>query len=197
MIIGVDMDGVLLDDDTYRLDHITKYCFENNLQGMDNPYKYENKCNWSKEILEDYRKKYFFDYIKNAPVRKYASEIIRKLHDEGNKIIIITGRHKTREQSPIGDQMREDTVNWLNKNDIVYDEICFACSPKVQEVKENSIDVMIDDSPDVIEAVTKITNVLCFDNRYNRDLEYENMTRVFSWYDIYMKLREMKKSIEI
>lgn len=29
MIIGIDIDGVLIDDDTYRLDTISKYCYEN------------------------------------------------------------------------------------------------------------------------------------------------------------------------
>lgn len=58
MNIGIDIDGVLMDDDTYRLDTITKYCYENNLPDLDNPYKYESKCNWSNEIKEDYRKKY-------------------------------------------------------------------------------------------------------------------------------------------
>ena len=46
MNIGIDMDGVLMDDDTYRLDTITKYCYENNLPDLDNTYKYESKCNW-------------------------------------------------------------------------------------------------------------------------------------------------------
>lgn len=47
---------------------------------------------------------------------------------------------------------------------------------------------MIDDSPEVISKLVKVTKVFCFDNRYNRDLSYENMTRVFSWYDIYRKI---------
>ena len=63
MRIGIDIDGVLIDDDTYRLDTMTKYCFENNLPGLQNPYKYEAKCNWSSNIEEDYRKKYFFEYM--------------------------------------------------------------------------------------------------------------------------------------
>ena len=106
MIIGIDIDGVLIDDDTYRLDNMAKYCYENELPNIDNPYSYEKKCNWTSDIYEDYRKKYFFNYIKTAPVRAYASEIIKKLHDEGHKIIIITGRYKTQEDSELGNQMR-------------------------------------------------------------------------------------------
>lgn len=191
MIIGVDIDGVLIDDDTYRLDYITKYCYENQLPNLDNPYAYEDKCIWKKEILEDYRKKYFFYYIKNASVRNFAAEVINKLHNEGHKIIIITGRYKTQEDSKIGEQMRKDTVYWLNKNNIIYDEICYAYCPKIKEIKEKNIDIMIEDSPKTIPQIAKITKVLCFDNRYNRDLKCDNMIRVFSWYDIYRKIKQV------
>lgn len=188
MIIGIDIDGVLIDDDTYRLDHMTKYCYENNLDDLDYPYGYEEKSKWSHDILEDYREKYFFEYIKNAPPRNFAADIIKKLHDEGNKIIIITARYKTQEDSGIGEQMRTDTVNWLNKNGIVYDDVCFTVSPKTMAMQENNVDIMIDDSPEVLPEITKIVKALCFDNRYNRDLNLPNMTRVFSWYDIYRKI---------
>lgn len=188
MNIGIDMDGVLIDDDTYRIDTMTKYCYENNLGNLDNPYKYESKCKWSEEIKEDYRQKYYFEYVKNMPARKYAAEVIEKLHNEGNKIIIITGRYKTQEDSEIGKKMRDYTVQWLKNNNIVYDEICYAHCPKTKEIQEKNIDIMIDDSPEILREIVKYTKVLCYDNRYNTNLEYKNMIRVFSWYDIYSKI---------
>ena len=191
MIIGIDIDGVLADDDTYRLDYMAKYCFENNLPNLNKPYEYENKCDWNKETAEDYREKYFYDYIKNVESRRFASEITKKLHDDGHKIIIITGRYKTTEVSEIGNLMRKYTKEWLDKNNIVYDEICFAKCPKLKEVREKNIDIMIDDSPEVVNIVHNSCKVFCFDNRYNVNLECSNMTRVFSWYDIYRKIKEM------
>jgi uncharacterized HAD superfamily protein len=193
MNIGIDIDGVLIDDDTYRLDNISKYCYENNLSRIPNPYEFEIKYNWSDIVELDYKDKYYFDYVKNAPIRKYAKEVIDKLREDGNKIIIITGRYKTKENTKIGKQMREDTINWLNKNGIIYDEVCFANCPKVKEVIDNKIDVMIDDSPEVLEEVSKVTKVLCFDNRYNKDISNSNITKVYSWYDIYMVLKEFNK----
>lgn len=191
MNIGIDIDGVLVDDDTYRLDTMAKYCFENKLPNLDNPYKYEDKCNWSKEIEEDYRQKYYYEYLKNAPVKAFAPEVIEKLHNEGNKIIIVTGRYKTQENSNTGEKMRKYTSDWLSKNNIIYDEICYAYCPKLKEIKEKNIDIMIEDSPETISKIVEITKVLCFDNRYNRDLICNNMTRVFSWYDIYRKINNL------
>lgn len=196
MNIGIDIDGVLMDDDTYRMDTMTKYCYENNLGTLDNPYNYESKCEWKEETKEDYRQKYYFEYVKNIHARMFAAEVIKKLHDEGNKIIIITGRYKTQEDSKIGQQMRDYTVNWLKNNNIIYDEICYAHCPKTNEIQENNIDVMIDDSPEILKEIVRYTKVLCFDNKYNMDLKYDNMTRVFSWYDIYMKIRNLNINFE-
>lgn len=193
MNIGIDIDGVLMDDDTYRIDTMTKYCYENNLGNLDNPYKYESKCNWSEEIKEDYRQKYYFEYVKNMPAKKFAAEIIEKLHNEGNKIVIITGRYKTQEDSKIGQRMRDYTVQWLKNNNIIYDEICYAHCPKTKEIQEKYIDLMIDDSPEILKEIIKYTKVLCFDNRYNMNLQYDNMIRVYSWYDIYIKIKELVK----
>ena len=192
MNIGIDIDGVLIDDDTYRLDTMAKYCFENNLPNIENPCKYENKCNWSEEIKDDYSRKYYFEYLRNVPARRFAAEVIEKLHNEGNRIIIITARDKSQENSDIGEQIRNYTINWLNNNKIVFDEICYAYCPKTKEIQEKNIDIMIDDSPEILSEIVKYTKVLCFDNRYNINLQYDNMIRVFSWYDIYRKIKNLE-----
>lgn len=41
MNIGIDIDGVLTNDDDYILDFTSKYCYENNLNGFDNANLYE------------------------------------------------------------------------------------------------------------------------------------------------------------
>lgn len=40
MRIGIDIDGVLTNDDEYILDCTSKYCYENNLEGFIDPYNY-------------------------------------------------------------------------------------------------------------------------------------------------------------
>lgn len=52
---------------------------------------------------------------------------------------------------------------------------------------ENKIDIMIEDSSTKINELVKIVKVLYYDTRYNRNIENENIIRVYSWYDIYMK----------
>lgn len=194
MNIGIDIDGVLTNDDDYLLDCISKYCYEHNLNGFDNPTLYEyRKLNWDENIIDDYRNEYFLNYVKNEPARKFASEVIKKLREDGNKIFIISARYKTAENGKIGnDNIRECTLNWLSKNNIEYDKIIFTKIPKVNEILENKIDIMVEDSPTIIDELVKIVKVLYYDTRYNKNIEHENIIRVYSWYDIYMKINEIK-----
>lgn len=68
----------------------------------------------------------------------------------------------------------------------------FTKPPKVKEILENKIDLMIEDSPTTINELVKVVKVLYYDTRYNRNIEHENIIRVYSWYDIYMKINEIK-----
>lgn len=41
----------------------------------------------------------------------------------------------------------------------------------------------------ILDCVSKF----CYDCRYNRDLNCKNMIRVFSWYDIYRKIKGLNE----
>lgn len=194
MNIGIDIDGVLTNDDDYILDFTSKYCYENNLKSFDNANLYEyRKLNWNEDTINTYRNKYFLNYVKNEPARRFASEVIKKLKEKGHKIFIISARHKTAENGKIGnDNIRECTLNWLEKNNIEYDKIIFTKPPKVKEILENKIDLMIEDSPTTINELVKVVKVLYYDTRYNKNIEHKNIIRVYSWYDIYMKINEIE-----
>ena len=193
MNIGIDIDGVLTDDDEYILSSTSKYCYENNIEGFTNPYNYEyNKLNWTQEIIDSYRSKYFEEYVDNEPPRKFASEVIKKLKNDGHKIFIITARYRSLDNTEAGEDMRFRIKRWLDKNEIVYDKLLFAETPKLKEINENKIDIMIEDSPTTIPDIVGATKVFCFDARYNQNLKFNNMIRVFSWYDIYRKVKELE-----
>ena len=169
MNIGIDIDGVLTTDDEYLMDCISNYCFENNLDSFTDPYAYEFN-------------------IDNEPARKFASEVTKKLKSDGHHIYIITARHDCKKP-----EMKRRIENWLNKNNISYDKLICANVPKIKEIQENNIDIMIEDSPSTIPQINDIVKVFCYDARYNKELKLNNVTRVFSWYDIYSKINLLKK----
>ena len=192
MNIGIDIDGVIMDDDTYRLAHMSKFCYEHNLPPLEYPYGYETKGNWDAKTSALYRQEYFLDYVQHGPAHLFVSEITHKLHEEGHNLVIITSRHKTTHNTPEGEQMRQLTIQWLKEHNVYYDKICFAIWPKVEDIQENKIDIMIEDCVEAIIAQSKYTKHLCYDTRYNRNFTLKGMNRVFSWYDIYRNIKEME-----
>lgn len=195
MKIGIDIDGVLTNDDDFIINCTSKYCYENNLDFFKNPYAYEyEKLDWDEDTINKYRKLYFDDYVDNEPVRKFASEVIKKLKEDGHEIYIITARHKSHDDTLDGENMRQRIKKWLDMNEILYDKLIFARAPKTNELVENKIDLMIEDSPNMIPVMKEIVDVFCYDTRYNQKIKNDNVTRVFSWYDIYKKINEKIRS---
>lgn len=195
MRIGIDIDGVLTNDDDFIIACTSKFCYENNLDFFKNPYAYEyEKFDWDEDTINNYRNLYFDDYVDNEPVRKFASEVIKKLKDEGHKIYIITARHKSHDDTPDGENMRQRIKKWLDMNEILYDKLIYARAPKTNELVENKIDLMIEDSPNMIPVMKDVVDVFCYDTRYNQEIKYDNVTRVYSWYDIYKKINEKIRS---
>ena len=79
----------------------------------------------------------------------------------------------------------KDMVNkWLLDNNIKYDKIVYTKGSKLPYCIQNNIDIMIEDAPMNIKEISTKIPVLCFDNPYNKEIEGENITRVYSWYDV-------------
>ena len=81
---------------------------------------------------------------------------------------------------------------WFKEKDINYDKLIFTKGSKLPYCLENKIDIMIEDSPRNIKEISTKIPVLCFDNLYNKEVEGENITRVYSWYDVLNKIHKIK-----
>lgn len=193
MNIGIDIDGVLTDFQKQAIDYGTKMCAEENWAiHIDVSEYWEVKAfNWTDEQGQKFWDKYFIKYLTETPVRTFAPEVIEKLQQEGNKIVLITAR--TEDDMPPEDygKMQQITKDWLKAKNIKYDKIIFE-KEKIQPCIENNIDVMIEDSPKNIEKLSKQIKVIKFDCQYNKDVNNENITTAYSWYHIYKIIKEMK-----
>jgi len=196
MRIGVDVDGVLTDLETFHLERCARVVYEKCGKEILHPDAYDIKAMFDLDsnMGDDEWLDLLFDYAENWPARPYAAETIRALKDAGHEIYIVTARLQTNRDDEIGEKMRRTVTDWLCKNGIVYDKIFFR-SPvgKLVICKENHIDVLIDDSPRNVTLVSEGLPVLCFDARYNRHCAGENIIRCFSWFDVYTKIKAMEK----
>lgn len=193
MKIGIDIDGVLNNMHEFIIEYGTKLCNELG------KYKIENINAqwsteiflWSNEVAHELWNKFGNELYVKSSARKFASEVIKKLKDENNEIFIITARKNNDEWFPpeLRENTEEVTIKWLEENEIIYDKIFFDSKDKAKVCRELGIDIMIEDDPKNIDMLTETTNVLIFDTLYNRLDKYKEVTRAYSWYDIYNVLQ--------
>lgn len=193
MNIGIDIDGVLTNIESWQNESAAKYMYEKYNKGIINASGYDTSEIYG--VTKEQDQKWWFEsyeeYMKE-PVRKYASEVINKLSEEGNKIYIITARCIEKEFTKMTDEIMQDGIKkWLKENNIKYNEIYFSPEDKTTICKKLKLDMMIEDKKANIEEISKIMPVYCFDAKYNKDIkENKNIIRCYNWYDIYKKIKE-------
>lgn len=169
--VAFDIDGVLTNIESFMLENGKK--FFNGKYDVVNPNGYDIKeifgCTENEE--NDFWKRYLLPYVIKYPARNGASELTRKLHEDGAKIHIITSRIFTDKDNKTGKLMRFIVKEWLKHNGIIYDNIEFCNESKVDAIKKYNIDVIYEDSPKNILELSNYTKVICMDASYNRKIE--------------------------
>ncbi len=197
MRIGIDVDGVLNDIGDWHISHGKKYCVENNIvrpMSLD-AYFVKDIFHLSKEERDHFFNKHMVDLVHNIPVRYFASDVIKELKKLGHTIVILTARGNDFLVGEHEGKIEEYTKNWLDKHDIVYDEIITGSRSKVDACFDNKIDIMIEDKDVNIMEISSYIPVLCFDALHNHHINGVRVHRVYSWYDIleYFKNLEPKR----
>ncbi len=161
MRIGIDIDGVITNVEEFEIDYGSKYFYE---AGKLNAIK--AKLDFNKEDFyidekssNDFWSKAIYDYVKIKP-RNFASDVIKRLKDEGNAICIITNRCNLSYCAIKSDKMKKIVIKWLDENSIYYDELIFSSGDKLKFIIDNKIDVMIEDSPRNIKAVSNVKVII-------------------------------------
>lgn len=188
MNIGIDIDGVLLDLERFAIDYGTKFCIEENLDIKINIQEYWEglKFNWTEEQENKFWNKYIIKYFKQYQPREFASEIIKKLKKEGNKIYIITARNEEGLPQEEYGKSQEITKTWLNENNIEYDKLIFTPdSEKLEQCLKNNVEIMIEDSPTNIKNISEKIPVIKYNCSYNENILGKNIITTYSWYQIY------------
>lgn len=203
MNIGIDIDGVLTNYRKFTIEQGKRYCEENKKGKLVNSNGYDSTdiFDWDEKTDLDFWIKNIFLYAKENPVIEGASENIKRLKDDGHTIYIITARWLASPetdknfsyQNDIREKMRKTIKEWLAKNNIIYDYIIFSEEDKSKYILENNIDIMIEDSPNNLKNLSKLTKMICVDWPYNKDVKSDNIYRCYNWNEIYDKIFEISK----
>ena len=195
MRIGIDIDGVLCDAEKWQLDYGSKYFYEKFGKNIIDFEAYENMDMFGVSEKEDieFWAEYFEPFSKFIRVRELASEVIKKLKNDGNEIYIITARGSflnRLERFEEYEISKSWVIDWLKENEIYYDKLLFTTEDKLDTCLANRIDLMIEDkSKNMISISTKIP-VICYHANHNKNCNNENIRRCYSWYDIYRVIKE-------
>lgn len=193
MKIGIDIDNVISNFNDELLKEYLKHDKELRNTGIINKDVFirYGMFDWTeKEETEFYKNSIERIAIKLKPIHR-ATETIKKIKEDGNEIIIISGRNNGEYNNPY-----KLTEEWLAKYNIVYDKLiltnAYNKEEKANVCKENNIDIMIEDSTQTAVNIEKVgTKVLFMNTRYNKN--NENFEKVSNWKEIYSKISKLYK----
>ena len=124
MRIGIDIDGVLTDIEQWQLDYGGKYFSKYNKSVVNKDgYEITTIFEVDDNLDSQFWNEYLYEYVTKEPSRKFASEVVKKLKEDGNEIYIVTARYLTDRNTKEGQQMREIVVKWLGEQKIYYDKM--------------------------------------------------------------------------
>ena len=195
MRIGIDIDDTLTDVKDELIEAGEKYArslgkdikVDKNFEDKNN-----NGNKWQEMFQFNYDElKYFLKDIQEsitnkAKPRENVVEVIKKLKNDGNEIIIITAR-----DSEFHDNPYKYSKDWLDKNNIYYDKLVINAKNKEDACIEEKIDLFIDDSESNCLKVNKAgikTIRVCNEIEENNS----NLICFNNWNDIYSYIQTIK-----
>ncbi len=151
-------------------------------------YYIQEVFEWNAEEEETFFKKYYRDFISDVKPKENVQKVLQELYSH-NEIILITARWEDKS----GNGVEKATKKWLEKYQIPYHKL-YLNRPKLEVCKENLVDVFIDDSytncKSVQDGGIKTYMMNCMSNKNIQD---DNIERVYDWDDIYMKLKKYEE----
>ncbi len=184
MIIGIDIDDTLTFLQRIKIKTAQDYIKRNNLN-----YKlvkadgnlFSEMFDWPNEVCD----KFWFEeadkMLASVKARDYASDTLKRLKEEGNKIVIVTARTKQWHKDPY-----KLSFDWLIKNNLCFDKLIVGKLDKTQTCIDEKIDCFIDDIP---ETLTKLQNVgiktILMKNPHNENQSIYSGKVAKDWKEIY------------
>ncbi len=189
MNIGIDLDDTIINSFEDLMPYFAQYF------NLDINYCKQNKYSYNNypDNLKD-KKREFIEFLRShkllnsISIKEGAREVIKYLHDNNFKIIIITARN-----NEVLSNAFSETKRYLDENDIIYDKL-FCEHDKHKILISEKIDFFIDDSIKGLEYnVDACKYPVLFNSKINAE-ESTRFTRVNSWGEIKDLLLELNEA---
>lgn len=192
MNIGIDIDDTITktseETDIWAKEYtenILKRKFELQKIEIFDPMWAKYLYNWTEEEDRIFWDTYYEKIMENVKPKEDAIEVINNL-SKNNKIFIITARWDRKNGI-----IAKITKDWLEKNNIKYNELFLGHKDKRKIIQDNNIEVFIDDSLKTCMEIYEMgIKTLIMDSRINKNMKEDKIERVFSWKEIETKIKE-------
>ncbi len=195
MNIGIDIDDTISDTFESAIVYAKEY-INNELKRepvidmtkVRDHYYIRDMFGLSHDEAENFWTKYYTKIINNVKPKKLSVEMINKLKEEGNNIIIITARWNGEEIDAF-----KISENWLKKYNLNFDKMYVGIENKAEIAVKENIDLFIDDSIRNCEEVSAVgIKSYLFNAETNKHINQDNnIDRVYSWEEIYSKSKAL------
>ena len=161
MVIKIDIDGVLRNILNTMCDIYNKEFCTNIKEDDVEVYYVDNFFTLIKERLGISGIKFFFEdngfrIFRCSKPYDGVRDAMNKLHEMGHKIVIVSFQRSY--------ENMVDTLEWLNSNNIYYDDICFTKNKDIVKA-----DIMVDDNPEFLYQITDNCQAVLIDMPYNKN----------------------------
>lgn len=188
--IGIDLDDTISSSNEMFIKYAKLYNKEKKISFKidETQWDLDKSFGWNDNNYKEFCKQYLRTLLNEAEIKYNAAEKINKLKNEGYKIIIITSRN----EKELND-MYSFTEKWLKNHNINYDKLIINSLQKEEECLKNKVNIFIDDNMKNCMNVYKKLQipVFLFDGLYNTNDKYSNIERVYSWDEIYLKIKNI------
>lgn len=178
MNIAIDIDDTLTESFDYFQPYVAEYFNADIGELRRKNISYSNLPNeWKLDEL-GFCQAYYDRIVTDTPFKSDAAWGVKKLKEQGHRIIVITGRTTAFYTDPY-----KTTAEELNKGGIVYDKLICTLDKGSACIDEH-IDILIDDMPSNCDAAVKCgISAILFTSNANREVK-TNHIRVANWKEI-------------
>lgn len=189
MNIGVDLDGVVYNSELWLQAaaeiYNTKFLGAKPIVNIAEN-SISKRYDWSDEFAKRFRLKYLSLQIMHSELQPLSKQTLEMLLKENHQIFLITSR------GTISEIHKDLTFKRLQEDKIPYTDIYFTQQSKVDICKEKHIEVMIDDTPQVIyDLINNDITCLYFKNGDTVDIFNDKVNCVKNWGDVYSSIAKI------
>jgi uncharacterized HAD superfamily protein len=195
MKICLDLDDTIANTQEKILEFAIKYDREylkrpgiiNREIDCDDYFYFARLLGWNSEDTKGFFDKYYLEFLPVISPNKNVQSAIMQLKEMGHSIHILSARKEIGEG-----RIYKITIEWLESNEIYYDNLTINRRNKLNTIIENNYDIFVDDGfKNCLEIVSKVKiPVFMIKTLYNKNLKDDSIIVIEDLYELVQYIKD-------